>query len=31
MIYVGRLLMELRSEMLTDSQPTHTLSIRELW
>ncbi|EDV50618.2 uncharacterized protein Dere_GG15053, isoform C [Drosophila erecta] len=26
MIYVGRLLMELRSEMLTDSQPTHTLS-----
>ncbi|XP_017071773.1 otoferlin [Drosophila eugracilis] len=26
MVYVGRLLMELRSEMLTDSQPTHTLA-----
>ncbi|XP_037719293.1 otoferlin isoform X3 [Drosophila subpulchrella] len=26
MIYVGRLLMELRSEMLKDAQPSHTLS-----
>ncbi|KAH8235116.1 hypothetical protein KR032_008840 [Drosophila birchii] len=30
MIYVGRLLMELRSEMLTDAQPSHTLSSKTL-